>query len=102
MRRFSPILAAGIALVAFIGLAQQAPTTGPYKVLKTAKVGGDGGFDYVYADDAGRRLYIPRTGTTPRIAVFNLDTLEPVGEIPVSCGLVDGRWSVAGNTGELQ
>src|ERR1022692_2832490 len=81
MRRFSPILAAGIALVAFIGLAQQAPTTGPYKVLKTAKVGGDGGFDYVYADDAGRRLYIPRTGTTPRIAVFNLDTLEPVGEI---------------------
>ena len=82
MRRFSPILAAGIALVAFIGLAQQAPTAGPYKVLKTAKVGGDGGFDYVYADDAGRRLYIPRTGTTPRIAVFNLDTLEPVGEIP--------------------
>jgi DNA-binding beta-propeller fold protein YncE len=82
MRRFSLILAAGIALVAFIGLAQQAPTAGPYKVLKTAKVGGDGGFDYVYADDAGRRLYIPRTGTTPRIAVFNLDTLEPVGEIP--------------------
>ena len=82
MRRFSLILAAGIALVAFIGLAQQAPTAGPYKVLKTAKVGGDGGFDYVYADDAGRRLYIPRTGTTPRIAVFNLDTLEPLGEIP--------------------
>src|ERR1035438_4128328 len=81
MRRFSPILAVGIALVAFIGLAQQAPTAGPYKVLKTAKVGGDGGFDYVYADDAGRRLYVPRTGATPRIAVFNLDTLEPVGEI---------------------
>jgi hypothetical protein len=40
------------------------------------------GFDYVYADDVGRRLYIPRTGTPPRITVFNLDTLESVGEIP--------------------
>jgi DNA-binding beta-propeller fold protein YncE len=81
MRRFCLIFAGGIAMVAFIGLAQQAPTAGPYKVLKTAKVGGDGGFDYVYADDAGRRLYVPRTGPTPRIAVFNLDTLDPVGEI---------------------
>ena len=57
-------------------------TTGPYKVLKTIKVGGVGGFDYVYADDVGRRLYIPRTGTPPRITAYNLDTLEPAGEIP--------------------
>jgi DNA-binding beta-propeller fold protein YncE len=54
---------------------------GPYKVEKTAKVGGVGGFDYVYADDAGRRLYIPRTGNPSRITVFNLDTLESQGEI---------------------
>src|ERR1700722_8704020 len=54
---------------------------GPYKVLNTAKVGGVGGFDYVYADSDGRRLYIPRTGSPARITVFNLDTLEPVGEI---------------------
>ena len=74
------------------GLAQQ---TGPYKVLKTARVGGEGGWDYIYADVAGRRLYIlrggqrgsPVTDTAPavaatpgRIAAFNLDTLEPVGE----------------------
>jgi DNA-binding beta-propeller fold protein YncE len=51
-------------------------------VLRTAKVGGEGGFDYVYADVAGRKLYIPRTGAGPRITVFNLDTLEPSGEIP--------------------
>lgn len=68
-------------MVAAIGLAQQAPTAGPYKILKTVKVGGDGGFDYVYADSVGRRLYIPRTGPTPRVMVFNLDTLESVGEI---------------------
>ena len=54
----------------------------PYKVMKTAKVGGAGGFDYVYADAAGRKLYVARTGPTPRIVVFNLDTLEPAGEIP--------------------
>ena len=57
-------------------------------MLKTAKVGGLGGFDYIYADDAGRRLYIPRGAvqgdnpTPARVTVFNLDTLAPVGEIP--------------------
>lgn len=55
---------------------------GPYKILKTEKVGGAGGFDYVYADSAGRRLYIPRSGNPGRITVFNLDTLAPAGEIP--------------------
>ncbi len=65
----------------FLGLAQQTSSTGPYKILKTAKVGGEGGFDYVYADSAGRKLYIPRTGPSPRITVFDLDTLAPVGEI---------------------
>ena len=82
MRRFRLLLAVAIAMLACIGLAQQAPTAGPYKVLKTAKAGGEGGFDYVYADVAGRRLYIPRSGAGARVTVFNLDTLEPVGEIP--------------------
>ncbi len=74
-------LTVGTALLASIGLAQQAPSTGPYKVLKTAKVGGSGGYDYVNADVDQRRLYIARTGPMPRVSVYNLDTLEPVGEI---------------------
>ena len=78
MRRVRLTFAGGIALLALTGLAQQ---TGPYKVLKTAKIGGAGGFDYVYADADGRRLYIPRTGPAPRDTVFNLETLEPAGEI---------------------
>ena len=84
MRRFClpVVLAVGIAMLASLGLAQQAPTTGPYRILKTAKIGGDGGFDYVYADAAGRRLYVPRSGPTARISVFDLDTLEPAGEVP--------------------
>jgi DNA-binding beta-propeller fold protein YncE len=79
MRRFHLVLA-GVAISASIVLAQQS-ATGPYKVLKTAKVGGAGGFDYVFADSDGRRLYIARTGAAPRVTVFNLDTLEPAGEI---------------------
>lgn len=78
MRRSCSLLA-GIAWFAMTGFAQQA---GPYKVLKTAKVGGAGGFDYIYADSDGRKLYIPRTGNPSRVTVFNLDTLEPAGEIP--------------------
>ncbi len=87
------------ATLSATGSAQQgAPgKDGPYKVLKTARVGGEGGWDYIFADDAGRRIYIPRgaakaipaTDTTPavaevgpRLTVFNLDTLAPVGEIP--------------------
>jgi DNA-binding beta-propeller fold protein YncE len=81
---------AAIAALAIFGTqaivgtqAQQPPVSGPYRVIRTATVGGEGGFDYVYADVAGRRLYIPRSGQTPppRIAVYDLDTLAPVGEI---------------------
>src|ERR1035441_9394828 len=73
---------AGAAVIAFAGFAQQAPAEGPYKVVKTVKVGGAGGFDYVYADVDGRRLYIPRPSATgARITVFDLDSLASVGEI---------------------
>jgi DNA-binding beta-propeller fold protein YncE len=88
MRRLSVVAVLGIAIAASAGVAGQAPTGGPYRVIKTAKVGGTGGFDYVYADVLGRRLYIPRgavQGETPmpaRVTVFDLDTLAPVGEIP--------------------
>jgi len=54
---------------------------GQYKITKTAKVGGAGGFDYVFADAAGRRLYVPRSGQGARVSVFDLDTLAPAGEI---------------------
>ena len=93
MRQFCLVLAVAIATFAPLGSAQQ---VAPYKVLKAARVGGEGGWDYVYAEAVGRRLYIPRgatravpaTDTTPampavpaRLTIFNLDTLEPAGEI---------------------
>jgi len=78
--RPTALLIAAAAISGALVFAQQT-TDGPYKVLRTAKVGGAGGFDYVYADTAGRRLYVPRTGEGARVTVFNLDTLERVGEI---------------------
>jgi YVTN family beta-propeller protein len=84
MRAIYAVLAAGVAMVISLGLAQQGSAGGPYRVVKMAKVGGAGGYDYVYADVDGRRLYIARTGPMPRMTVFNLDTFEPVGEIPTT------------------
>jgi DNA-binding beta-propeller fold protein YncE len=69
---------AAAALSACLAFAQ----SGPYKIIKAAKVGGAGGFDYVYADSAGRKLYVARSGNPGRMTVFNLDTIEPAGEIP--------------------
>jgi hypothetical protein len=76
-----------MGILTFSALAQNAPPAGPYKVLKTAKVGGEGGFDYITADVKARRLYIPRGGPAGQLTVFNLDTLEPAGAIEkVSAG----------------
>jgi len=77
------LLISGIALAwALLCTTAGFAQTGPYKVVKTVKAGGAGGFDYVYADSDGRKLYVARSGAMPRINVFNLDTLEPAGEIP--------------------
>jgi DNA-binding beta-propeller fold protein YncE len=82
MRRRYLTFAARITVFAAIGLAQTPPAS-PYKVVKKVKVGGAGGFDYVYADVDGRRLYVPRPGASgARIMVFDLDSLASVGEIP--------------------
>jgi len=84
MHRFAAILTITIGFAVAVGLAQQHSSTGPYKVLKTVKAGGEGNWDYIYADVAGRRLYIPRrggAGVTTRLTIFSLDTLEPAGEI---------------------
>jgi DNA-binding beta-propeller fold protein YncE len=70
-------------LTSSLSPALQAQSSGPYKVLSTTKVGGDGGFDYVYADSEGRRLYIPRPAQAgANVTVFDLDTFKPLAPIP--------------------
>lgn len=50
----------------------------PYKILDIHQTPGIGSIDYVTADSAGRRLYVPRGN---QILVFNLDSFEKVGAI---------------------
>src|SRR5437870_3610936 len=94
MRRFAFVSALAIAL-APSALVAQAPTDGPYKVIKTARVGGEGGTDYIFADVIGRKIYItrgavraPATDTSParvvsgpRLTIFDIETLLPAGVI---------------------
>jgi DNA-binding beta-propeller fold protein YncE len=65
------------ALLSTCAVAQ----TGPYKILKTQKVGGEGGWDYIAADSEARRLYIARSGPSGNLHVYDLDSLAPIGEV---------------------
>lgn len=66
----------GIGLLAGNAFAQD--STIPYKVLDTTQLMGNGGIDYVYADNDGRRVYVPRGGNT---FVFDLDSHKYIGSI---------------------
>lgn len=81
MRRSFFVFMLALLLAATVQAQSQSSSSGPYKVLKTAKVGGEGGYDYIFADVSARRLYIPRGGQNGQLTVFNLDTLEPEGSI---------------------
>ena len=88
IRSFQLVLGLSLLAPANFVLAQGASGGGPYRLLSTEKVGGEGGFDYVYADSAGRRLYVPRSSRPAgRVDVFDLDTLKPVGQIPDTNGV---------------
>jgi len=64
-----------ILLVTAAALAAAGPG---YKVVNTYKVGGDGGWDYLTADAAARRLYISRA---THVIVLDLDSGKSVGDI---------------------
>ena len=74
LTHFSLVLL-GISLLAGDILAQ---TDTAYKVLDTTQLMGSGGIDYVYADNPGRRVYVPRGGN---IFVFDLDTHQYIGTV---------------------
>jgi YVTN family beta-propeller protein len=55
-----------------------------YKVAKTWKLGGDGGWDYLTADSDGHRLFIARA---IRVMVIDTESGKQVGEIPDTAGV---------------
>jgi len=77
------LFAAGVLILATGALTQSAAAEEPYKIINSSRTMGTGGIDYVYADNDGRRIYVPRGG---QILVFDLDTLKPVGAITNSGG----------------
>src|ERR1700678_4357000 len=79
--RISLILPLAMILLATVG-AQAAGTD--YKVVNTWKLGGDGGWDYLFADSAGHRLFIARA---TRVMVVDTESGKPVGEIPDTAGV---------------
>jgi YVTN family beta-propeller protein len=77
------LLAGSLSTCVFLAApaaAQAAPT---YSIVRTMLLGGDGGWDYLYADSAARRLYIARA---TRFMVVDLDSGKQVGEIPDTPG----------------
>ena len=83
-RRLSLLLsAAALAATLPTALPAQSSATqsGPYKILNIVKIGGDGGWDYLTADAASRRLYFARSGPTGNLQVYDLDTFAPIGEV---------------------
>src|SRR5437667_5497836 len=81
-RRFFLGLSSGLLFV----LASAALTAGPsgYHISKTAKVGGDGGWDYLTVDSKARRVYISRS---THVMVLDADTAAVVGDIPNTNGV---------------
>ena len=53
-------------------------------VVKTYKLGGEGGWDYLKADADSRRLFISRA---THVMVIDMDSGKPVGDIPDTPGV---------------
>ncbi len=73
-----------VSLVVAITAVALAAAGPGYKVVNTYKVGGDGGWDYLIADGAARRLYISRA---THVIVLDLDSGKTVGDIADTPGV---------------
>jgi YVTN family beta-propeller protein len=72
------------SLIVLVAAAAMAAAGPGYKVVNTYKVGGDGGWDYLTADAAARRLYISRA---THVIVLDLDSGKTVGDIADTPGV---------------
>ncbi len=79
MKRVIAVLIATAVLVAVPAFAQK-----QYKVANTIKLGGEGGWDYLYYDKDAHRLFITR-GT--HVMVVDTNTLKVSADIPDLSGI---------------
>jgi len=80
MRYIRPV-AALLVLCAMVGFAQ---SDSGYHVVKKTMIGGEGFWDYLYADSPARQLYVSHGD---HVVVVNMDDLKVVGEIPKTDGV---------------
>jgi len=73
-----------LILLATMMVLATAAAGADYKVVKTWKLGGDGGWDYLTADTDGHRLFIARA---TRVMVIDTESGKQVGEIPETTGV---------------
>jgi DNA-binding beta-propeller fold protein YncE len=75
-----------LRLTLFVGLvATSSAAADPgYHVIKTYKLGGEGGWDYLNLDSSSRRLYISRA---THVMVIDADSGKAVGDIPDTPGV---------------
>jgi DNA-binding beta-propeller fold protein YncE len=79
MKRIFALFFAATLLAAVPALAQK-----QYKVVNHVKLGGDGGWDYLYYDKDGQRLFITRGS---HVMVVDANTLKVSGDIPDLSGI---------------
>ena len=64
--------------------AAAAAAPGPYRVLTTFNVGGEGAWDYLCLDPEGKRLFVPRSTHT---MILDTETGKTLGDIPETAGV---------------
>jgi DNA-binding beta-propeller fold protein YncE len=73
-----------ICALSLAGSSAALPASMHYHVIHREVLGGAGGWDYLKADSAARRVYVSRGD---HVLVLNADTYRQVGEIPNTQGV---------------
>jgi DNA-binding beta-propeller fold protein YncE len=84
MRRKSLVVLALVVAGSVVGAGRAEPPTKGYKLEKTVPVPGDGGWDYLTIDDAGRRVYVSHATC---VEVLDADTGELKGQVSDTAGV---------------
>jgi YVTN family beta-propeller protein len=83
MTRIGIVGLAALVVLAF-GVGPAAEPESGYQVLKSIKIGGEGGWDYLTVDSDTNRLYVSRAN---RVQVIDLAKGELVGEVKDTAGI---------------
>ncbi|WP_233636213.1 YncE family protein [Hymenobacter setariae] len=72
------------ALLGLIPAAQAQTATAPYRLLATMPIGGEGGWDFLYVDPAGERLYVSHA---TQVEVLDLKSHRVIGTVANTPGV---------------